>query len=102
MISKSKLKKIHGAAGGSVRFLDCIPLDIQKKLKAEQVAGLCEAFAQVEKRTFEAANAERMARNVARFHSQWLRKLKEAFAVPQIELPRLAIGVSSVRAWFRK
>lgn len=101
MISKAKLNKITKAAGPLARFLDCIPLDVQKKLNAEQVAALCEAFAQVEKRSYESANAERLARNVARFRVQtWVRKLKELFTVRKIELPRLSVGVSAIRARF--
>lgn len=101
MISKAKLNKIRKAAGEQMRFLDCLPLDVQKKLTAEQVAAVCGAFAQVEKRSFESANAERMAQNVARFSApQWFRKLKHRMTFDRIKLPALSVGVAAIRARF--
>lgn len=101
MISKAKLTKIRKAAGEHVKFLDMLTLDIQKKLTAEQAAKLCEAFAQVEKRSYESANAERMVRSVARFSAkQWIGRLKDSLAFDRIRLPALNVGVAAVRARF--
>lgn len=101
MISKAKLNKIRKAAGEQIKFLDMLPLDVQKKLTAEQSAKLCQAFAQVEKRSYESANAERLAQNVARFSApQWFRKLKHRMTFDRIQLPALSVGVAAIRARF--
>lgn len=101
MISKTKLNKVRKLAGAEIRFLDVLPLDVQKKLTAEQIATVLRVIEHTSSRAIESANAERLARNVARFHpGAWVRKAKGWFTdwFKPVDLPRLAIGLASIRA----
>lgn len=98
MISKRKLNKVSRLAGGSMKYLDCVPVSIQKKLTAEQLVSLLHSFEQTASRAYESANVERTARNVARFHPRsWARKVKVWFTdwLKPVALPKL---VASIRA----
>lgn len=105
MISKAKLKKVQTLAGQNFKYFEAIPAGVAKKCTAEQLADLCKAFASNARIAYESANAERTARNVARFHpGGWVRRARAWFSdwFRPVALPKLAIGVASIRARFTR